>query len=242
MIDHVTIRVSDLEASRRFYDTVLPTLGLELEPDSEYLEWGDFSIAAATPGTPVTRRLHVGFRAPSREHVDAFWRAGADAGYRDDGEPGLRPEYSPSYYGGFLLDPDGNSAEAVWHEEPRTASIDHVWIRVADVEAAKRFYDAVAPQTGFALRHEHADRATFVGSNGSFTVVAGEPTEHLHIAFAAEEDETVDAFHAAALDAGFRDNGPPGERAVYHSGYYGAFVLDPDGNNVEVVNHNRPSG
>jgi hypothetical protein len=49
----------------------------------------------------------------------------------------------------------------------------------------------------------------------------------------------VDAFHRAATNAGYRDNGPPGERTVYHAGYYGAFILDPDGNNVEVVNHNR---
>ena len=52
---------------------------------------------------------------PSRAHVDEFWRAGTEAGYRDDGAPGPRPQYSPDYYGGFLLDPDGNSAEAVHH-------------------------------------------------------------------------------------------------------------------------------
>ena len=61
----------------------------------------------------MTRGLHVGFRAPSREAVDAFWQAGIDAGYRDDGAPGPRTAYGPDYYGGFLLDPDGNSAEAV---------------------------------------------------------------------------------------------------------------------------------
>lgn len=65
-------------------------------------------------------------------------------------------------------------------------------------------------------------------------------TEHVHIAFGAGDDATVRAFHAAALEAGHEDNGGPGERAVYHPGYYGAFVLDPDGHNVEVVNHNRP--
>jgi catechol 2,3-dioxygenase-like lactoylglutathione lyase family enzyme len=59
------------------------------------------------------------------------------------------------------------------------------------------------------------------------------------MAFPSATDAAVDAFHAAALAAGYRDNGPPGERPVYHAGYYGAFVLDPDGNNVEVVNHNR---
>ena len=68
---------------------------------------------------PVTRGLHVGFRAPSRAAVDAFWQAGIDAGYRDDGAPGPRTEYGPDYYGGFLLDPDGNSAEAVHGERAR---------------------------------------------------------------------------------------------------------------------------
>jgi catechol 2,3-dioxygenase-like lactoylglutathione lyase family enzyme len=61
----------------------------------------------------------------------------------------------------------------------------------------------------------------------------------VHLAFPAADNAAVDAFHRAALDAGYRDHGAPGERAVYHLGYYGAYVLDPDGNNVEVVCHNR---
>ena len=59
----------------------------------------------------------------------------------------------------------------------------------------------------------------------------------VHLAFSADENATVQAFHGAAIDAGYRDNGAPGERPVYHAGYYGAFVLDPDGHNIEVVNH-----
>ena len=62
---------------------------------------------------PVTRRLHVAFVAPSRAHVHEFWRVGTEAGYRDAGPPGPRPQYSASYYGSFLLDPDGSSVEAV---------------------------------------------------------------------------------------------------------------------------------
>ncbi len=78
------------------------------------------------------------------------------------------------------------------------------------------------------------------GDGLSFSFVTGEPlTEHVHIAFTAPDNATVDAFHAAATDAGYRDNGGPGERPVYHPGYYGAFVLDPDGHNIEAVNHNR---
>jgi catechol 2,3-dioxygenase-like lactoylglutathione lyase family enzyme len=64
-------------------------------------------------------------------------------------------------------------------------------------------------------------------------------TENLHIAFPASENKAVDDFHRAATAAGYRDNGTPGERPIYHQGYYSAYVLDPDGNNIELVNHNR---
>jgi catechol 2,3-dioxygenase-like lactoylglutathione lyase family enzyme len=240
VFDHVTIRVSDRGASERFYDTVLRAVGIEQSYSDEHLaEWRDFSLAAADAEKPVTRRLHVGFYVPSRAHVDRFWKVGTDAGYRDDGAPGLRPEYRDDYYGAFLLDPDGNSGEAVHHGDARSSGIDHLWIRVADVAAAKRFYEVVSPHTGFRLKHDSPDRAQFVGEDSSFSVVSGAPTEHVHVAFPAADNSAVEAFHRSALDAGYRDNGPPGERPVYHDGYYGAFVLDPDGNNIEVVNHNR---
>ena len=241
MFDHVTIRASDRDASERFYDSVLPTIGIEKAHSGEHFaEWGAFSISQATDSQPATRRLHIGFAAPSRAHVDEFWRVGVEAGYRDDGAPGARPQYSEDYYGSFLLDPDGNSAEAVHHGSEREG-IDHLWIRVKDVEAAKRFYDTVAPFTGFGPGRlaTEPERAFFGASRASFSVVAGKPTEHVHLAFPADDNATVDAFHAIALGAGYRDNGAPGERPIYHEGYYGAFVLDPDGNNVEVVNHNR---
>ena len=240
MFDHVTIRASDRGASERFYETVLKTLGVEKTYSGEHFaEWGNFSLAQATEEKPVTLRLHIGFVAPSREDVDEFWRVGTAAGYQDDGAPGPRPQYSPEYYGSFLLDPDGNSAEAAHHEERRRGPVDHLWIRVSDLAASKRFYEIVAPYTGFRLWHETQDRGAFVGEGGSFSVVEGTPTENLHMAFPAADNATVEAFHRSATEAGYRDNGPPGDRLVYHPGYYGAFVLDPDGNNVEVVNHNR---
>ncbi len=240
LFDHVTIRVFDRAASERFYETVLPTIGIERDHSNEhYAEWGDFSLKASEDKS-VTRRLHIGFTAPSREHVDEFWRAGTAAGFRDDGAPGPRPEYSASYYGAFLLDPDGNSAEAVHHGAMRRGGhVDHLWIGVADVGAAKRFYELVAPHAGFGLRHDSRERAQFVGESGSFSLVAREPTEHVHLAFPVTENGVVDAFHRSQTEAGYRDEGPPGERREYHAGYYGAFVLDPDGNNVELVNHNR---
>jgi catechol 2,3-dioxygenase-like lactoylglutathione lyase family enzyme len=240
MFDHVTIRASDRDASERFYDTVLVPIGIEkTHSDGHFAEWGNFSVAQSSAERPVTRRLHIAFVVPSREHVDDFWRVGTEAGYPDDGPPGPRPQYTPGYYGSFLLDPDGNSAEAVHHEERRCGPIDHLWIRVADLVASKRFYETVAPDTGFRLTDETDDRGTFTGADGSFSVVSGTPTEHVHMAFPADENAAVDEFHRRAVVAGYADNGAPGERPVYHPGYYGAFVLDPDGNNVEVVNHNR---
>ena len=241
MFDHVTIRVSDRDTSEPFYGLVLRTIGIEKTHSDEYYpEWDDFSLSQATAEKPVTRRLHIGFAAPSRDLVDAFWRVGTEAGYRDDGAPGPRPLYREDYYGAFLLDPDGNSAEAVHHGSVRPdGGISHIWLRVADLAASRRFYETIAPYCGFRLREAADDRVHFAGGMGSFTVVPGPPTRHVHIAFPADDNATVDSFHSAATGAGYRDNGPPGERAVYHSGYYGAYVLDPDGNNVEVVNHNR---
>jgi catechol 2,3-dioxygenase-like lactoylglutathione lyase family enzyme len=240
MFDHVTIRVRDRDASERFYDTMLAVLGIDRTYRTRsFSEWQDFSLAEADDEHPLTQRLHIAFVAPSHERVDECWQAAVDAGYASDGEPGPRPQYGPDYYGGFLLDPDGNSAEAVHHETLRRGgAVDHLWIRVADVPAAKRFYETVAPHAGIRLADDTPERARFVGGSGSFSVVSGKPTENVHMAFGAGDDADVRGFHAAAVAAGYRSLGEPGERAHYHPGYYAAYVLDADGNNIEVVNHN----
>lgn len=115
-IDHVSIRVADFDASRRFYDTVLSPLGLEAVTalDPPFAEWGDFSIFA--DGAPVSANVHVAFAAASREQVDAFHAVGVSAGFTDNGAPGERAHYHPGYYGAFLLDPDRNNVEAVFHD------------------------------------------------------------------------------------------------------------------------------
>ena len=241
MFDHVTIRVTDRAASERFYDTVLIPLGIDRTYRTRtFSEWQDFSLTGAGDAGPPTRGLHVAFVAPSREQVDEFWRAGTESGYADEGRPGPRPEHRRDYYGAFLLDPDGNRAEAVHHGALRRGGIiDHLWIRVADVATAKRFYETAAPHAGLRLSDDTPDRVRFAGASGSFSLVRGTPTENLHLAFPSDDDADVQRFHQATTDAGFRSNGRPGERPRNHPGYYAAYVLDPDGNNVEVVNHHR---
>ena len=245
VFDHVGIRVSDLGASERFYRTVLSVLGVEpSHADAELVEWEEWAMSPPDRQHPLTHGMHVGFRAPDREAVGAFWRAGIDAGYSDAGAPGPRTIYGPDYYGAFLLDPDGNSIEAVHddHERPvPNGRIDHLWLRVRDPQASRRFYTTIARHAGLRLAHDAPDCVQLRGDDYRFSLVRDERplTEHVHLAFAADADATVRAFHAAALAAGYEDHGMPGERAVYHPGYYGAFVLDPDGHNVEVVNHNR---
>ena len=243
MFDHVAVCVSDLDASSRFYGLGLKTLGFgEPYTDGENFEWEDF-VFGSPLGRPVTRGLHVAFVAPSREAVDEWWRVLAAAGYTSDGEPGERPQYSPTYYGGFVLDPDGNSVEAIHAEDPRPGDniVDHIWIGVSDLDATRRFYEAINPILSFRIASAGPERLHVVGGGRSFALVhdGRSPTENLHLAFGVEDNATVDEFHRVAVAAGYTSNGPPGERPVYHAGYYGAFVFDPDGNNVEAVCHNR---
>lgn len=117
--------------------------------------------------------------------------------------------------------------------------IDHIQLVVRDLAASRRFYGAVLEAIGIPLAGEGdgffwADEL-FVSTAGS-AAAQGRLTGYHHLAFQARDRDTVDAFHAAAIAAGGTDNGAPGERD-YHPGYYGAFVLDPDGNNIEVVYH-----
>ncbi len=127
--------------------------------------------------------------------------------------------------------------------------LDHVGIEVSDLARSKAFYEGALEPLGIRLLMEFEGAAGF-----------GEDTEHgpkpffwiqgrgrppvsgAHVAFGARTTDLVDDFHAAALAAGGTDNGAPGPRPIYHPGYYGAFVLDPDANNVEAVCHRPSSG
>lgn len=118
------------------------------------------------------------------------------------------------------------------------AALDHVSIKVTDFARAAAFYDAALKPLG--LGRLFGDDENFAGYGADrpfFWIGRGEQNGGTHVAFTSPDHATVDAFYAAALAAGGRDNGAPGIRAHYHPGYYGAFVLDPDGHNVEAVCH-----
>ncbi len=121
--------------------------------------------------------------------------------------------------------------------QPRPAFLDHITLSVRDVEASRRFYrGALGPWNS---REVELDGEFAYGPKGSedLVIASGRPATPVHVAFAAPDRETVNAFHEAALAAGGRGNGAPGPRPQYHAGYYAAYVLDPDGNNVEAVFH-----
>lgn len=126
MIDHTGVVVSDFRASKAFYASALSPLGYALLMEFSAAETGthdaagfgvppqpDFWIGSGTPNVPP---VHVAFRASSRASVDAFHAAALAAGGRDNGAPGLRPDYHPNYYAAFVFDPDGHNIEAVCHE------------------------------------------------------------------------------------------------------------------------------
>ena len=123
------------------------------------------------------------------------------------------------------------------------ARLDHVGLDVSDYEASRAFYDKALAPLGIGLMMEPIERVGGYGDDFPFFWIAQRnrgPDSGVHVAFRVEARETVDAFHEAALAAGGQDNGPPGLREIYHPHYYAAFVLDPDGNNVEAVCH-RPA-
>ena len=123
--------------------------------------------------------------------------------------------------------------------------LDHVGFEVSDFARSRAFYEAALEPLGISLLMKPIEGAAGFGSETEFGpkpyfwIAARErpAVSGAHVAFAAADTTTVDAFHEAALAAGGEDNGAPGPRPIYHPGYYGAFILDPDGNNVEAVCH-----
>ena len=130
------------------------------------------------------------------------------------------------------------------HRPGRTESgpsIDHLWLGVRDLGASRRFYETVAPVVGLQVEESRWPGHVVVAGDRRHLMLVADgrpPTRNLHLAFPVPDDEAVAEFHRVATEAGYRDNGGPGERPEYHAGYVGAFVLDPNGWNVEAVHHN----
>jgi catechol 2,3-dioxygenase-like lactoylglutathione lyase family enzyme len=119
--------------------------------------------------------------------------------------------------------------------------IDHAAVNVSDLDASKQFYEEALKPLGYSLVFEASAFLGYAkGEMPSFGVARREPTGGGHVAFAADDRATVDAFYDAALKAGGSDNGAPGLREHYHPTYYAAFVRDLDGNNIEAVCHRPP--
>lgn len=121
LIDHIQLVVADLEASRRFYEAVLKVLKVPVESNSPDHFWAD-ELFVSKPDGPeaagvLTGRHHIAFQAADRQMVDDFYAAGLKAGGKDNGAPGERTKYHSGYYAAFLIDPDGNNVEAVYHGE-----------------------------------------------------------------------------------------------------------------------------
>ena len=143
-----------------------------------------------------------------------------------------------------MRDPDGNSLEAVHHGEPREGEnrLDHLWIRVRDLAESRLFYETVAPTVGLRVQRRrraplprHERRAARSRSCRTSRV-----TENLHLAFPASDRATVEAFHRAAARGRLPRQRRAGRAPASTTPvYYGAFVLDPDGNNIEAVFHDR---
>ncbi len=126
LIDHIQLIVRDIDASRRFYEAVFAAIGIPIAGEGKDYFWADelFISTADSEAAAgkLTGRHHIAFQTKDRAMVDAFYEAGLAAGGKDNGKPGERERYHPGYYAAFVLDPDGNNIEAVYHGEAKLSA------------------------------------------------------------------------------------------------------------------------
>ena len=126
LIDHSQLIVRDIDASRRFYEAVFAAIGIPIAGEGKDYFWADELFVSTADSEAaagkLTGRHHIAFQTKDRAMVDAFYEAGLAAGGKDNGKPGERERYHPGYYAAFLLDPDGNNIEAVYHGEAKLSA------------------------------------------------------------------------------------------------------------------------
>ncbi|MBK5232198.1 MAG: hypothetical protein JJE13_04355 [Thermoleophilia bacterium] len=161
MFERVTVYVRDTQECLPGYGAIIGGEG----------PWPDFELATATSEHPPTEGLHIAFRAPNRAAIADRWQAAVLAGFTDDGEPGPRSVYSPGYHGGFVLDPAGNSVESVHHEaNGLEGRIDHIWLRVPDINEARARFAALADRNGFQITKDEPGWVMFASQSGSVSL------------------------------------------------------------------------
>lgn len=265
MFSHITLGTNDMRRAQAFYAAVMPVVGLQPAKSTEaffaYGPGGDglpwIVVNRPFDGLPATwgNGFHIAFRVADRASVDRFHAAALSAGGRDEGAPGLRPDYGPDYYGAYVRDPDGAKLQAVTYERslregPQAGLISHVTSGTNDLARAAAFYEAVLAPLGLARirEEESAGIDAAFGAPGAniplfyaHVPFDGRPAtwgNGAHTAFLAPDRAAVDAFHAAALAQDGTDEGAPGLRPQYHASYYAAYARDPDGNKLQAVCHN----
>src|SRR5215213_1260707 len=209
VFDHVTLRVSDVDRSTRHYTTLLDTLGVAPLEGAPRLPEWENDLSLAQADA----------EHPATRNLDLAFFAPTEDEVRTFWRTGLDAG----------LDDDGEPGPRAEYGPDYFGG----FLRDPDGNSVE------AVLLGRDRRRGQIDHLWIRVADGSFSLVAGTPTEHVHLAFGTDDDGAVTGFHATATALGHADNGAPGERPEYHPGYFAAFVLDPDGNNVELVNHHR---
>ncbi len=243
MFDHVGIRVADQDASKRFYATVLAALGIELDTDEPgLLEWDDFALGRIRAGAP---RRRAGC-------TSASWRRRASTSTRSGGRaprPGSatrRARPAARVPRRLLRRASCSTPTATAPRPSTTATCARAGTSTTcgsaspTCAAAAAFYREISPSpaSSCATRTPAARTSPAPPPRSCCSRTSGRPSTCTSRSRRTRTPPSTPSTHAA-IAAGYRDNGGPGERPEYHEGYYGAFVLDPDGNNIEVVCHNR---